>query len=208
LNQYQKIAKHIEAKLMKNLTKIAILVFLCFYVVSCFSLKYNLSSKKEPKGFRDIVWGADINSIPDMVLGREPYEGGIIYYTKKDEKLNIGVVDVKKIQYGFYKDKFCIVRIYFNSYFTPYMHSILKTAYGEPIRGDWVGQREDSLGKGKKLIGPPFDYFWENKRICIRHTIFQKAESDDMVIYTFKPIFEEQMRQDEKIIWEKGTKDL
>lgn len=193
---------------MKNSPAIAILFFLCFYVVSCFGLKYNLSSAKEPKGFRDIEWGADINSIPDMVLDREPYEGRIIYYNKKNEKLNIGVVDVKKIKYGFYKDKFCAVKIYFNSHFTPYMFQILKTAYGEPIRTDLTGRREDQLGRGEELAGPPFIYLWENERIVINHYITQKSESDDMVIYKFKPIYEHQMHQDEKIIWEKGTKDL
>ena len=192
----------------KNLKKIAVLVFLCFFVVSCFGLKYNLSPKKEPKGFRDIEWGTDINTIPDMVLDRKPYDGGIIYYIKKNEKLNIGVVDVKKIRYGFYKDKFCAVKIYFNSNYTPYMFQILKAAYGEPIITDLTGRRSDSLRRGEELAGPPYIYLWENERIVINHYITQNSESDDMVIYDFKPIYEHQMSQDKKRMCEKGAKDL
>ena len=73
------------------------------------------------------------------------------------------------------------------------MYNILETAYGKPIR--------------ENLLGVP-NYLWENQRIAIRQFTFTDSEIDDFVTYEFKPIFDHQMRQDEKRLWEKGAEDL
>ena len=108
---------------MKNLTTITISIFLCFYMASCAGWKYNLSPKKEPKGFKGIKWGTDIKVLPDMVFDSES-GSGIIYYTKKNEKLKIGVMDVEEISYGFYKGKLCSANISYKPHFRYHMSNI------------------------------------------------------------------------------------
>ena len=171
--------------MMKKLTIITISVFLCFYMASCVGLKYNLSSEKEPKGFRGIEWGTDINNMSSMAFDGKSSGSRIIYYTKKNEKLKIGVVNAKKITYGFYNGRFCSVYIYYRDPFRYAMYNILETAYGKPIR--------------ENLLGVP-NYLWENQRIAIRQFIFTDPEINDFVTYNFKPICYHHMHQDEKKI--------
>jgi len=180
---------------MKKLTTITISIFLCFYMASCAGLKYNLSSEKEPKGFRGIKWGTDIRVLPDMVFDSKSSGASIIYYTKKNEKLKIGVMDVHEITYGFYKGKFCSVIVDFKTPLHYHMFNILDTAYGEHKRDDLFGG---------------ISYLWESERVEIRQFFLENSEVE-FVMYSYKPIHN-QMHKDtnriEKKLWDEGAKDL
>jgi hypothetical protein len=73
---------------------------------------YVSSFQNEPDNFRGIKWNTDISTLSDLVLKDD--SGGINYYEKENDKMNIGPADVKKIGYGFYKDKFYTVMIMFD----------------------------------------------------------------------------------------------
>jgi hypothetical protein len=66
-----------------------------------------------PAGFRNMAWGTDINSFSDLVYdSTDPSHGGIKFYTKKSEDLQIGSATADKIVYGFWRDKLFSVGIF------------------------------------------------------------------------------------------------
>lgn len=71
----------------------------------------------KPDGFRDIKWGTDISTLQGMkrFFRQVEYEG-IKIYTKKDEILFIGRAKPKRIEYGFWKGKFCSLLIRIEGY--------------------------------------------------------------------------------------------
>ena len=187
------MAKYLEVKVMKNLTTITISIFLCFYMASCAGWKYNLSSEKEPKGFRGIKWGTDIKVLPDMVFDNR--SAVKTFYIRKNEKLKIGVMDVEEITYGFYKGKFCSVHISYKTHFRYHMYNILQAAYGKPKREDFAGLPS---------------YLWKNERVVISLFIIDQSEVE-FVQYSYEPIHN-QMHKDTKRIeqkmWDEGIKEL
>ena len=125
-----------------------------------------------------------------MIFERE--NGGLSFYVKKNDKLSIGNVKIKKIEYGFYDGKFCSVQIHFNVQYRSTMSGILEAAYGKP---NW-----------ENLLGVP-NALWENENISIRH-FYIGSEVGDVVMYNYKPIYRDQMKQDEKESFKKSVKDL
>ena len=67
----------------------------------------------EPDGFRSIKWGADISSLEGMEYFRtDPGYGGIKIYTKEKDNLQIGSANLIRIEYLFWRGKFCSVWVY------------------------------------------------------------------------------------------------
>jgi len=66
-----------------------------------------------PGGFRNMVWGSDISSYSDLVYdSTDPSHGGIKFYTKKNEDLQIGSATAEKIVYGFWREKLFSVGVF------------------------------------------------------------------------------------------------
>ncbi len=58
-------------------------------------------------------WGSNLRDLPELRLLAE--EGDLKFFEKVNELTRIGDADVDKIIYGFYKDRFYNVMIYFSS---------------------------------------------------------------------------------------------
>lgn len=72
----------------------------------------------EPDGFRDIKWGTDLSGLTGMTLDqtgmnmfREYIDINLIFYTRRNDNLQIDGARVGNIGYGFYKEKFYDVLI-------------------------------------------------------------------------------------------------
>jgi len=73
----------------------------------------NYKPGSEPDGFRGIKWGTDIETLKDMeYFGTDPGFGGIKVYTRKNENLHLGGAKLERIEYHFWRGKFCIVWVY------------------------------------------------------------------------------------------------
>ena len=128
------------------------------------------STAKEPDDFRGIKWGSNIRDLPDMKLLAE--EGDLKFYEKTNDRMKIGDVDADKIVYGFYKDRFYNVMIYYSSpaYFTR-IRETLSDTFGKPF------QPNESE---KKL-------FWNGEHVnVLLH--FDDTTNSGRVTYLFKPI--------------------
>ncbi|MBA7519295.1 hypothetical protein ES705_11373 [subsurface metagenome] len=75
---------------------------------SNFGFAGNFKPSSEPSGFRGIKWGTDIKTLKDMKYSRtDPDCGGIKVYTRKDDDLHIGAAKLERIEYHFWRGKFC-----------------------------------------------------------------------------------------------------
>lgn len=71
----------------------------------------------EPEGFRGIKWGTDINTLSRMKYSiTDPSYGGVQYYIREVDELKIGGATLERIEYGFWRGKFCDVIIYTTGY--------------------------------------------------------------------------------------------
>lgn len=71
----------------------------------------------EPTGFRNYSWGMEISSfyLKEFSKSYPKYGSKVVYYTKKNDDLNIAGVEITKIEYGFYRDEvLCEILITFN----------------------------------------------------------------------------------------------
>jgi hypothetical protein len=127
-------------------------------------------AQKEPSDFGSIKWGSNIRDLPDMKLLAE--EGALKFYEKASDRRKIGEVEVDQIVYGFHKDRFYTVMIYYSSPsdFTR-LRDTLSSAFGNPVQ---VNEAE------KKL-------FWNGEHVNLLLN-FDDAAKTGRIIYFFKPI--------------------
>jgi hypothetical protein len=127
-------------------------------------------SPKEPADFRGIKWGSNIGSLPDMKLLAE--DGAHKFYEKANDRKKVGEVNVDQIVYGFHKDRFYTVMIYFSSPADfARVRDTLSSVFGNPVQ---VNETE------KKL-------FWNGERVNLLLN-FDDAANAGRLIYLFKPI--------------------
>lgn len=66
----------------------------------------------EPDGFRGIKWGTSLSSLSGMQYYKtDPSYGGMSVYLSKGDELLIGAAKLDRIEYNFWKGKFCSVKI-------------------------------------------------------------------------------------------------
>jgi len=66
----------------------------------------------EPDGFRGIRWEQDISTVEGLVyVNTDPSYGGVELYRRKGDELRIGAAKLEDILYGFWQNKFCVVKI-------------------------------------------------------------------------------------------------
>lgn len=93
-------------------------VGMLFVINSLFaeSMTY-FSPGAEPEGFRGIKWGQSLDSVEGMkLIGEEISDSESLIYIKEKERLKIGYVDLEKIEYYFWKNRFYKVTIYVKGY--------------------------------------------------------------------------------------------
>jgi len=84
--------------------------------------------KNEPDNFRGIRWGTNIKALSEtktyldfikinnnLFIPESHFENHIISYSKKHDELKVGDVNVEKISYLFYKDRFYKGKIHFHA---------------------------------------------------------------------------------------------
>jgi hypothetical protein len=103
--------------------KIAIIFFSLIFASSAFAQSFKIGS--EPNGFRNVNWGAELPTLSGMEYYKTSTAGGSypvdqldlfkeIYldiYLKAGDQLRIEGAEVERIEYGFWKGKFCEVTI-------------------------------------------------------------------------------------------------
>jgi hypothetical protein len=116
----------------------------------------------EPEGFGDMEWGAALPSLETLEhVGEDPGYGGVVIYIRVGDDLTIGNATLKRVEYRFWKNKFCGVRAVTEGYSN---FAILKEAAFE-LFGDghkpnpsieryfWIGDRTNITLDYDELTG-------------------------------------------------------
>ena len=128
------------------------------------------TAQKEPSDFRGIKWGSSFREMPNMKLLAE--DGGLKFFERENDGKKIGDADVDKIIYGFYKDRFYNVMIYYNSPSNfARLRETLSRDFGKPFQ---------PVESEKKL-------FWNGEQVNLLLN-FDDASNTGRIIYLFKPI--------------------
>ncbi len=96
-------------------------------------LKYR-TFRRGPKGFRGINWTTKIDDLPDMIYrGFDSNNKDVTWYTRKNDKMEIGGAKVKNIFYLFLQDRFYYVSIEFKGKsIYDKIGEIFEFVYGQP----------------------------------------------------------------------------
>jgi hypothetical protein len=141
-------------------------------VIAVLGIAYLVISgtQKEPADFRGIKWGSGVRDLPDMKLLAE--DGTLKFYEKANERKKIGEADVDQIVYGFHKDRFYTVMVYYSfpANFSR-IKNTLSSAFGTPFQAN---------ESEKKL-------FWNGEHVNLLLN-FDDAANTGRITYLFKPI--------------------
>ena len=97
---------------MKFPKKYLIISFLILALVAGLSTSWGFEN--EPKAFRGIKWGTDVNDLPDMIFHTQSGESKV--YFRKNDKLKSGAANLLQIWYFFSRDKLYSVVIMFEEW--------------------------------------------------------------------------------------------
>jgi hypothetical protein len=127
-------------------------------------------AKNEPADFSGIRWGSNIRDLAGMKLLAG--EGDLKFCEKENDRTKIGDADVDKIIYGFYKDRFYNVMIYYRSPLNfAKIRETLSREFGKPFQPN---------ASEKK-------FFWSGEHVNLLLN-FDDAANSGRVTYLFKPI--------------------
>jgi hypothetical protein len=152
----------------ERVVKIALLLVIVALGVAGYMLL--AGPKKEPADFNGIKWGSTIGELAGMKLLAE--EGNFKFFEKENERTKISDADVDKIVYGFYKDRFYNVTIYYR---LPATFAKLQEAFSREF-----GKPFQPNASEKKL-------FWSGEHVNLLLN-FDDASNSGRVSYLFKPI--------------------
>lgn len=128
------------------------------------------SANKEPVDFRGMKWGSNLRDLSEMKLLAE--DGNLKFFEKVNDLSKVGEVDVDKIIYGFHKDRFYNVMIYYSSpaNFVKIRDTLAKE-FGQPF------QPSESEKK----------CFWNGEQVNLLLN-FDEASNTGRITFLFKPI--------------------
>jgi hypothetical protein len=128
------------------------------------------STQREPTEFRGIAWGASARNAANLKLVAE--EGDLTLYERSSEQLTVGDARVQRIVYGFHRDRFYNVMVYFESAtsFSRIKDALTKD-FGAPF------QPPEAEGK----------YFWTGDMVSLLLS-FDKSTNTGRLVYFFKPL--------------------
>jgi len=129
---------------MYKYAKMIMGMFLCMLLLDA-------CARSLPNGFRNMKWGSDISAFSDLVYdSTDPSYGGIKFYTKKSDSLQIGSATAEQILYGFWRNKLCSVKV------------IVKD------NSNWAGLRSAALEKYGQGSNPYSDsFYWSDDKTVI-----------------------------------------
>jgi hypothetical protein len=144
------------------------LVLVSIFVVSIYM--YTGANPREPDEFRGVRWGTPLDQLPGLHVLAE--EGDYKFCENRYDKMAFEQVEVEKIVYGFYKNRFYNAMIYFRtSGKLAELKKALTRRHGDPI------QPEQAENK----------YFWNGHTVDILMT-FDAGSDAGRISYSFKPI--------------------
>jgi len=148
-----------------------------------------LSFLNEPGDFRGMKWKANIEDFFGMQFIAA--DGDLKFYERKDENTKIGDATVSKIIYGFYRDGFYSVLVYFDGLLNySKIKEIYIQNYGEAF------QPNEYVNK----------YFWNGDNVDILLT-YDDVMKHGRITYFYKPLASK-MEEDEKKNAKRGAADL
>lgn len=153
-------------------TKIPMPLLLIFIFISILNLptvvfSNNQDPIKEPRGFRDIPWGARLSTLPPMRHIRNAervYEGWTTYWIREGENINIGPIQCREIEYRAFFDLMYAVTFKIDESDCFLMSDIFTKAHGKKARfkteldEEWF---KDSIR---------FEWYWDFDKSYIRIT--------------------------------------
>ena len=153
-------------------------VFLFMIAASVFAGSF----RNEPQDFRGITWSAEIKDVPDMSPLFDPKENYDVFYTKKDDDLKFGDVQMKVVKYGFYDGKFYQALLeYADKANVAKLKEALEAKYGPGRRPN---QRFEQ-------------YLWIGEKVDI-DLYFSSMKDWGKLTFTYKPLYK-QKKIDEKM---------
>lgn len=98
---------------------------------------------KKPMDFRGLAWGAAPSTLPG--LKAVEHDGDIVHYERPEEKRDLGGVNLRRLTYSFYKDRFYHAEIdYTGKGAARALQESLEAKYGPP---DTVREKTDTDGQ-------------------------------------------------------------
>lgn len=97
---------------MRNIGKILLIA-----LVLTVAIVANISvATDSPTGFNGLIWGAKFSTVQgEFVHSRtNPRLSGVKYYVRDNDEMTMGAAKLDRIEYGFWQDKFCSVKVYFS----------------------------------------------------------------------------------------------
>ena len=82
-----------------------------FLLALSFSFPQSGLTAEAPNGFRDITWGTPLPKLTGMTVADD--SGQVKYYRRAGDPMNLGEAELKRVSYGFYKERFYSVLIEF-----------------------------------------------------------------------------------------------
>jgi hypothetical protein len=129
----------------------------------------------EPNGFRNIFFGTHIKELPHLKLIKIGEIGEEKRYIIKDDPLRIGSVELEKIWYIFYGERFASAYVGFRSVIN--FNRIKKIFF-------------DAYGKGLRVKGHTLEIIsWKGDRVDIFLT-FNEQDGQGDALYSYKPIMD------------------
>jgi len=84
----------------------AILCSLIFYGFAA-----AFSYQNEPDGFRDVKWGAPLDTVQGLRETRRDDPRKVAFYARDEDKMEVGGIPVESIEYGFYDGRFLVASV-------------------------------------------------------------------------------------------------
>lgn len=162
---------------------------LCVFVMICNSSQNVYAMDNEPKEFRGMNWTMNIKELSDMHLIAS--EGDNKFFEKKNDVLSIGDAKASKIVYGFYKDSFYSLFIYYDGLvnFSKFKNIYIEK-YGEAFQPNEYVNR----------------FSWDGNDVDILLT-YDDILKNGRIVYFYKPTLSI-IEHDEKENAQKGAADL
>ena len=133
--------------------------------------------ENEPKAFRGIKWGSDVNNLPDMIFHTQSGESKV--YFRKNDKLKIGAANLLQIWYFFSQDKLYSVVIMFEEWsnFNALKTNLFKR-YG-------TGYAPDRFTEEYRWMGSEVIVFFD----------FNEISDEGRLSYFYLPIMKEELKE-------------
>jgi hypothetical protein len=175
-------------KMLRKSTLSIVMIIVLFMSILIF-LQTADAMNNEPDDFRGMRWSIDISGLSGMRLIAA--EGDMKFYEKQNDNLAIGDAKASKIVYGFYKDSFYSLFIYYDGIvnFSKFKNIYIEK-YGEAFHPNEYINR----------------FSWSGTNLDILLT-FDDILKNGRIVYFYRPIMD-RIEHDEKENAQKGAADL